>query len=70
MNICMLFWDLVPTPNGNTYPLSWQLIAPKKAAKCSLFSAMDHLCTHMNGMTCRCTQKSVHKWPKKAKNGG
>ncbi len=70
MNVCTLFWSLFPTVDSNTFPLHWQLIAPKKAVKCSLFSAMDHVCTHIDGIAYRYTQKSVHKWSKKAKMGG
>jgi hypothetical protein len=33
MNICTLFWGLVHTPNGNTFPLPWQLVAPQKSGQ-------------------------------------
>ena len=70
MNICTLLGGLFPTVDSNTFPLPWQLIAPKKAAKCSLFNAINHVCIHVDGIGYECIQKCVHKWPKKAKIGG
>ena len=70
MNICMLLEGLFPTVDSNTFPFPWQLIAPKKkAVKCYLFNAKNHVCTHIYGIAYECTKKSVHKWPKKAKMG-
>jgi len=69
MNICMLWGGLFSTVDSNTLPLPWQLIAPKKAVKSSLFNVINYVCTHVDGIRYECTQKSVHKWAKKAKWG-
>jgi hypothetical protein len=60
---------LFSTVDSNTLPLPWQLIAPKKAVKSSLFNVINHVCTHVDGIRYECTPKSLHKWPKKAKWG-
>ena len=44
-------------------PASWQLIAPKKAAKITVY-------TYMNTIQQKYMQKCTHKYPQKAKSGG
>src|ERR1700683_4744718 len=42
----------------------------QKAVKISLLNADNDVCTCLNGIEWKCTQKSVHKWVQKAKMGG
>ena len=40
MDICTLFGGLFPTVDSNTFPLPWQLIAPKKKWSNVLYSML------------------------------
>ena len=48
MNFCTLFEGLVITGNENTFPLPGSLLQHKKAVKCILFMAINHVCTCEN----------------------
>jgi len=49
--------------------LHWQLNCTKKAVNCSLFSTMDHVCTHIDGMHIDVHKKASINGPKKRKWG-
>jgi hypothetical protein len=64
MNIFSLFEGLVPTPNGNTFPLPWQPIAHQKKQSNTCYS----ICTCIDRLKQKYRQ-NVHKSFKKAKMG-
>jgi hypothetical protein len=53
MNFCTLFGALVITGNENTPLLPGILLQHKKAVKCILFIARNHMCTCENMIECR-----------------
>jgi len=61
MNFCMLFGALVITGNENTPPLPGILLQHKKAVKCILFIARNHVCTCENMIECRHVGKNTYK---------
>jgi hypothetical protein len=69
MNICPHFGSLVHTPNGNTFPLPWQLVAPQKAVKCLIFNTIYHVCTCIDRLEQKYMQKSSINRSKN-ENGG
>ena len=69
MNIFTLFGGLVPTPNGNTSPLPWQLIAHPKSGQISDIQCnISYMYMHRY-IGAEIHTKSVHKSVKKRKWG-
>ena len=55
MNIFSLFEGLVPTPNGNTFPLPWQPIAHQKKQSNTCYS----ICTCIDRLKQKYRQNKV-----------
>jgi hypothetical protein len=69
--ICFLDDFLEPgsCSNWHLFPLPWQLIAPKKAGKYLVLTAVYHVCTYVDKLEQKYMQKASINCPK-SENGG